>query len=155
MVGIPGSGKSSLAKYWLETGQVDSIISSDDLREKLTGAADNFTQEVHVWRTFYTAIENELNGGFRVVADATHVTPRTWAKISEVATKYNLVPQAHIMRTEHRVSSVRNAARTRRVPDDVMMRMAGNFDGNVSRRTLYLQGFEVFEYYEEDLPTGE
>lgn len=149
MVGIPGSGKSTLAEWWLATRQVDVIVSSDAIRAELTGDAGDMSRNADVWPTFYARIEDALNRGLRVVADATHLTNTTWQPIIEIADKFDITPQAHVMRTPHRQSMERNSSRERVVPADVMYRFVCSYDEWVRPKVLAQHGFENFEYFPE------
>ncbi len=151
MVGIPGSGKSSLAEGWLALGQVDRIVSSDKLRELVTGDAGDISKDKKVWELFYGTLDTYLWEGGIVVADATHLTPKSWKPLVELAEKFNIEVQAHIMRTKTELCVERNQNRERVVPAEVMSRMWWNYIEWVRPKTMKQAGIgEIFEYFEEE-----
>lgn len=72
---IPGSGKSTWAKQYKALHPHVHVVSSDDVRKKLTGSQQDFGQEVLVWKTFLDTINdyatNEKDS--IVIADATNL----------------------------------------------------------------------------------
>ncbi|MBO4541479.1 MAG: ATP-binding protein [Bacilli bacterium] len=73
--GIPGSGKSTWAKAYLEQHPNTHIVSSDGIRLRLFGAFQAFDDERLVWRTYledihaYGKEEDAI-----VIADSTNLT---------------------------------------------------------------------------------
>ena len=53
MVGLPGSGKSTYAKELIKKGRADIILSSDAIREELTGDESNQTVNDKVFKLLY------------------------------------------------------------------------------------------------------
>lgn len=149
MVGIPGSGKSSLAEYWLAIREVDVIISSDAIRKEITGDASDVSQDGKIWPVFYGRLSVALRDGKRIVADATHLTSRSRNLIVQYAKVNGIVPSAHIIRTPYEVACERNKSRARVVPDFVMERMFRNYQHSCSVQDLEDEGFEVWEYETE------
>lgn len=148
MIGIPGSGKSTLAQRWLDGGEVDQVVSSDAIREFLTGDSGN--QDCNPWPAFYKQLEDSLRQGKKVVADATHLTPKTWKPIRKLGEKYGIPPQAHIMRTSLTLCANRNQNRDRIVNSDAMYRMSMNYSEWAKVKVLAQHGFRlIFEHYEE------
>lgn len=150
MVGIPGSGKSTLAESWVASGEVDWVVSSDDIRCIITGDAGDVSQDNRVWPLFYGYIEAYLQADARVVADATHLTPKSWKPLTELAEKYHIEPIAHIMRTPNSESYRRNRERERQVPDEVMRRMWWNYTEWARPKTLSQLGFHVVEHFPKE-----
>lgn len=75
MIGVPGSGKSTIAN---EIGRVLGIpvVSSDSVRKELTGSEEDFSKDNEVWRS---VIPNRLRNALRngdVVFDATNLRVR-------------------------------------------------------------------------------
>ena len=79
MVGCPGSGKSIYAKKYLS----DAVyISRDDIRFSLVKENEEyFSKEKEVFKVFINKINNELQNGHDVVADATHLNPSSRFKL--------------------------------------------------------------------------
>lgn len=81
MVGCPGSGKSFYAKYYLQDENTH-IVSRDEIRFSLLEEKDNyFAKEDEVFKIFVNKIKEELNNGFNVIADATHLNKRSRVKL--------------------------------------------------------------------------
>lgn len=71
--GCPGSGKSYFAKHYIQ--KKDTVyVSRDDIRfSLLEDGEDYFGKESIVQDRFYTDIAKNLELGFDVIADATHI----------------------------------------------------------------------------------
>lgn len=91
MVGISGSGKSTVAKYIARTkGAV--IISPDFWRKKLTGDINNQESNALVWEVAYDEMVGTLFAGFDVVFDATNTTTKARKLLLDrVATECKIV----------------------------------------------------------------
>lgn len=75
MVGVAGSGKSTYAKTQiLPTLNNGCIISSDDIREELTGDASDQKHNQEVWAEVHRRIKSNLIEGKDVILDATNVS---------------------------------------------------------------------------------
>ena len=70
LVGPSGAGKSHLIG---EHFQPREVVSSDALREELTGDPMRHDKDNDVWNEFRRRITAKINAGQRVVADATHL----------------------------------------------------------------------------------
>ena len=77
MVGLPASGKSTLAKK-LSNGNPDyAYVSRDEIRYKMTGSYRvKLQKEDKVRREFCKEVYSKILEGYSIIfADATHVTP--------------------------------------------------------------------------------
>lgn len=148
MVGIPGSGKSTLAQRWLEAGVVDQIMSSDALREQMTGDAGDVSQDKAMWPIFWTQVHHALDKDRTVVIDATNLKPQFRRDVILIAEKYGVRPQAHIIQIDYATAQARNLARSRVVPEHVMKRMWQNFQQQCSPSHLVTEGFDVVVHRE-------
>ena len=75
MVGIQGSGKSTLSKKLAQ--ELDIIISStDEVRKQNVGIKEEL-----VWPLAYEMCANELKKGKDVIFDATSITPKVRARL--------------------------------------------------------------------------
>lgn len=72
---IPGSGKSTWAAKFKNEHENVYIVSSDEIRVELFGAAQNFSNEKLVWETFLKRIKEiaRSNKDCYVIADATNL----------------------------------------------------------------------------------
>lgn len=118
MVGIPGSGKSTIAN------QIPNavVISSDAIRKELYGAEEIQGNGKQVFDLVYKRIGEELAKGNDVVFDATNLTP--WAR--KAVFRFPAERIAVFVNTPLDVCLERNAARERKVPEEVIYRMYDN-----------------------------
>ena len=82
MVGIQGSGKTTLAKK-LASDLVAKIISTDEIRKTFP-----MIDEQLVWTKVYEMCANELINGRDVIFDATNITPNVRRRFFEKVSQY-------------------------------------------------------------------
>lgn len=58
MSGVPGSGKSTFARQL--AGETGIVLSTDNIREQLTGSADDLSQDSAVWAAVYSGLDHRL-----------------------------------------------------------------------------------------------
>lgn len=141
MVGPPGSGKSTAAKKMF---QKDALyISRDEIRFSMLQEGDDyFAYEDEVVESFYQQIQQGLDNGKVVIADATHLTEKARsATINSIklAEDDELMIHAVVACTPLEVSLERNAKRTGRalVPESAIKNMYRSctdpqFDKNIT-----------------------
>lgn len=123
MVGIPGSGKSTFAKKYLHDCK---YISRDEIRFAMINATDDyFSQEKHVFIDFIKLIQQNLQLGYDVIADATHLSTKSRKKLITAigSIQYNLI--FIVMATNFDICLERNDKREgrQRVPKEIMNSM--------------------------------
>jgi predicted kinase len=118
MVGIPGSGKSTIAN------QIPNavVISSDAIRKELYGSEEIQGDGKQVFDLVYKRIGEELTKGHDVVFDATNRTPAA----RKAVFRFNAEHIAIYVSTSLDDCLKRNAARERKVPEEVIYRMYNN-----------------------------
>lgn len=130
MIGIPGSGKSTYAKKHFPNAV---YVSRDEIRFDLVSENEEyFSKENEVFTKFVNIINSNLKAGKDVVADATHLNPRSRTKLFS---HLNIDPTktetiAVVMRTPLEVCLDRNENRkgTRSyVPPQVIKNMYSSF----------------------------
>ena len=72
MIGLPGSGKSTIAQAYSE-GYGYEVVSSDAIREELYGDAAIQGDPQKVFKVFHQRIEEVLKAGNNCIADATNL----------------------------------------------------------------------------------
>ena len=90
MCGVPGSGKSWVAKHILMRGLGWRYVSRDDVRfEIVKDDEEYFSHETKVYNEFIRRIKTALNeeGVFNVIVDATHIN---WASRRKLLKALNL-----------------------------------------------------------------
>ena len=129
-IGIPGSGKSSLAAKIVETMGKDgdtgkvAIINPDSIREEFTGDAANKTMDDEVWEETYRRADNNLKQGISVIIDATYTNRERRQRFIESCKGSGAASIAAIVvQTDLDVAKKRNAARSRHVPEEVLENM--------------------------------
>lgn len=81
MIGCPGSGKTTFINN-LSIFKNAVHVSRDEIRFSLLGDNDEyFSKENEVFEKFIDKIRTNLNEGNNVIADATHLNPRSRAKL--------------------------------------------------------------------------
>ena len=75
---IPGSGKSTWSKAYAKTHPNTHVVSSDEVRARVSGSPQNFSKEPLVWETFLKDLNSfaEEEGDVTVIADATNLQNR-------------------------------------------------------------------------------
>lgn len=126
MVGIPGSGKSWKAKE-LTTERNAVYLSADDIREEVTGSAENNDKNAMVFGILFGRLKKAMMQGHEIVVDNTNYNRKNRKEILSLAKRGGYVVHAYEMSTPHEVSKERNKNRTRIVPDFVYDRMIGGY----------------------------
>lgn len=131
MVGVPGSGKSTYAKKHFPGA---SYVSRDKIRFDLVAENEEyFSKEDEVFTEFINTINLELAYGNDVVADATHLNPKSRHKLLknlDINLIRNIEIIAVIMATplEECIKRNENRKGTRAyVPPEVIKKMYNSF----------------------------
>ena len=130
MCGIPGCGKSTYAKKLLELHPEWKYVSRDEVRyEYVTDQEHYFDHETDVYKEFCNRVSMHLINGNTVIADATHISKGSRAKLYN---SLDIKPDEVIvivMTTPFNLCMIRNGKRTgiTHVPDNSMFRMKNGF----------------------------
>ena len=84
LIGIPGSGKTTLSKE-LTIKYDAKVISSDKVRQTVVGIKEN-----EVFPTVYRLCVEELKEGRNVILDATHITPNVRKRSFDALDEYGI-----------------------------------------------------------------
>jgi predicted kinase len=129
-IAIPGAGKSTLA-----SGLGVRVVSTDAIRQILTGDENNQDRNDEVFKRFHAELYRWLSNGHSVFAEATNLTPGARKDLRETA---DLVRKLRPVRTHVILfknvaqALARNTARERVVPEDVMLRMLEKYEQTLS-----------------------
>ncbi|MDP4181880.1 MAG: AAA family ATPase [Bacillota bacterium] len=122
MVGLPGSGKSSLAKE-ISIKENAVIHSSDELRLELFGDVNNSDKNNQTFTELDKRIRHDLLKGFNVIYDATNIS---YKKRKCYLDKLKSIPcykKCYFLATHHETCLKRNKARNRFIPEEVIINM--------------------------------
>ena len=70
---IPGSGKSTWARAYQSAHPNTYIVSSDEIRKRLLGGIQNFSNEALIWKTFLEDLKAHEGQDCTVIADSTNL----------------------------------------------------------------------------------
>ena len=123
MMGIPGSGKSTWIGNNLDYEEFPDVISLDDIRERLNGDAASQKNLTEVVEIAHAQLKWLLLHGKNAVWDATNLKAEHREQILKTCNDFGAETHLVAMITPPELSRIRNASRTRVVPDQVMDRM--------------------------------
>lgn len=126
LVGVPGSGKTTYAKDYMEHNSNVVHLSSDGIRAEIYGDESTQGNPAEVFGLMQKRAIEALNNGQSVIYDATNVTRKDRAGIIGVCPKFARI-EAHIIWAPIEVCIERDAARDRTVGTAVIDKMLKRF----------------------------
>lgn len=128
LVGIPGSGKTTLSKRLTERGFVR--FCADDIRQELWGDAGDQKDPETVFNVFFKKLEEALVQGVDVVIDNTNINTKHRQPILQraITAGYEDI-QLWVLDTPLNICLERNRSRARAVPDDIVTNMYNSVTG--------------------------
>lgn len=148
MVGIPGSGKSTIAKKYEKTYNA-KIFSSDEYRKNLLGNEFDQSNNNLVFKTLYADIADNLRFGNNCILDATNINTKDRKKAMDsidsiLRNKFNIKNKKFIYKkiavtclSGVSICIERDAKRERSVGEKVIKKFVSKFE--------YPQIFEGFD----------
>ena len=127
MCGFPGAGKSTYFNGKEMALSNNVILSSDDFRHVLTGQAWHAPAEEMVWSHMKICARILLQGGHDVYIDSINLTVKDRAQWIEMAKELSVSITCIYLNVSFETCLVRNGARDRVVPDEVMHKMKCKF----------------------------
>ena len=125
MVGLPGSGKSFIAKQLAEVNDDISIVSSDAIREEFYGDANDQSHNDKVFRIVNKRLKEGLIAEKKVILDATNISKkRRKALLRDLKYPKSM---AIVMAVPEYICKKRDEERDRHVGPDVINRMIKNW----------------------------
>jgi predicted kinase len=122
MVGVPGSGKTTLAKKLVEKGF--HYLNADTIRFELYGSEAEQGDKEQVFAIFFQRLETALEARMNIVIDNTNINLRQRKPILERAQRFEYTDvQLWMMDVPLEICLQRNASRERIVPDDIVANM--------------------------------
>lgn len=159
MVGLPASGKSTLAKALLKNNNNTILISSDELRKELFNNINDTEHNTKLFNEINKRIKNALSKGISVIYDATNISWKKRRQLLWDIKKYNPYNQCYLMATPYEVCLENNKSRERIVPEYVIRRMYKDFyipqhyEGWNNIKIIYRKEYKQSNY--KDLFYGE
>lgn len=127
MIGLPGSGKSTIAKDLAENGNA-KIFSSDEYRAKLLGDENDQSNNQIVFDTLYKdMIDCILISGQNVIFDATNITIKDRKRCLDKLSRYAINKIAYFVNTPYQTCILNDRDRDRSVGIDVINKFIAKF----------------------------
>lgn len=147
LVGVPGSGKSTLSRRLITTDLASGIYSSDAIRKEFWGDEELYAGSKNHNAIVFQALSEKVGyclavGGSPII-DATNLIPAFRGVWLELAKEYNAHPLAWRMALPFEKAKERNLHRARVVPIEVMESMQQKFEDFCSEQTLVNEGWSV------------
>src|SRR5690606_7714578 len=124
MLGPSGSGKSTYVRRRFP-GRI--ILNADSIRREITGSESDQSRNGEVFRLLRRRLALGLRDGRSVVVDNTNVQQVHREELYRIARDCGAQVEVHVMQTPLDECVRRNAARDRRVPDEVIARQYEDF----------------------------
>lgn len=122
LVGIPGSGKTTLAKKISARGY--HCLNADSIRQELWGDPADQREPEKVFGMFFKQLEELLSKNADIVIDNTNINTKQRKPILERATRAGYTDiQLWLLDVPLDVCLERNKSRDRAVPDDIVANM--------------------------------
>lgn len=120
MVGLSGSGKSTIAQKLAQEHENTVIVSSDQIREELTGDYENQDRNDEVFKVFHKRIRENLENNKNVIADATNLTMKSRRAILQNIKRLDVEKICYIVPKPIPLCEIDNKNRYHPVPDEVL-----------------------------------
>lgn len=129
LAGLPGAGKSTLAKKMVKQDQTYVRVNLDDIRNML-GTSD-FNKEKLVEQIELISIGYAFNQKYNVIVDDTNLNPKKISKLKAIAKQYNAEVDYKLISTDVEECIRRDALRERPVGEDVIRRFYEKYHENL------------------------
>lgn len=127
LIGLPGSGKSTVAEQLDFKSGKPKIHSSDNLREELYGNADTQEHNEELFVELHRRIKDDLRKGIDVVYDATNINKKRRTAFLRELTNIPCKRICIMVMTPYERCVELNKSRKRNVPEEVIERMIKNW----------------------------
>lgn len=133
MVGVAGSGKSTIAKAWVAEDPDNRVrVNRDSFRKMITGSSKKavLSQEMEtiVTKAQTQVVEESIKAGKSVVIDDTNLRARIIRTWMDLALKHGIEWDVHVVNVDVETALKQNSLRgADKVPDEVIEKMHRNF----------------------------
>lgn len=145
MIGLPASGKSTLAEQIAKSEDAE-IVSSDNIRKELYGDENIQGDNNKVFRILQERIINGLKNNKNMIYDATNISYKTRMAFLQRLNKLEVEKIAIMVATPYEDCLIRNSQRERKVPEEVIKRMYNNF-----YVPQYFEGFDDIQIIHNEI----
>lgn len=145
MIGLPASGKSTLAEQIAKSEDAE-IVSSDNIRKELYGDENIQGDNNKVFRILQERIISGLKNNKNMIYDATNISYKTRMAFLQRLNKLEVEKIAIMVATPYEDCLIRNSQRERKVPEEVIKRMYYNF-----YVPQYFEGFNDIQIIHNEL----
>ena len=154
MIGISGSGKTSLAKE-IANEKEAIILSSDSIREELYGDENIQGDPKEVFSILHSRAIDVLKMGFSIIYDATNLSLKNRNKFFNQLKEEGIKAEHHaiVMSKSVTMCLEDNKKRSRVVPDHVIKNQVKQFDMPFFEegfKTITITGWKNFDNVSED-----
>lgn len=139
MVGLPASGKSTIAKE-IAIKENAIIHSSDLLRKELFGDENECDRNEELFKELHSRIKQDLSKDVNVIYDATNVSYKRRKAFLDELRKLGCEKICYLIATPYKKCLEQNKIRERFVPEHVIRKMYLNFDV-----PAYFEGWDKIE----------
>lgn len=127
LVGLSGSGKSTIATQLAKDNHNTVIVSSDAIREELTGNYEDQEHNEEVFKIFHNRIRKNLENKKNVIADATNITMKSRRAIMQKINCLDVHKVCYIIAKPFEQCKMDNKNREHPVPDEVLDKQIRRF----------------------------
>lgn len=129
MIGISGSGKSTVAEEYAQTYNAQ-IMSSDKIREELYGDENIQGDPNKVFNILHTRSCELLKRGISIIYDCTNIKRKNRKKFFDYCKQQNInvIHHAVVMCTPYEICLRMNNKRDRKVPEEIIYKQMCNFN---------------------------
>lgn len=127
MCGLRGSGRSTIAAKLTAENPNTIIISTDEIREELTGDRSNQDHSDEVFRLFHDRIRKNLENKYNVIADNTNITMKSRRAILAKVNGLNIEKICYVIPKPIELCKFDNQSREHPVPEYVLDKQIGKF----------------------------
>lgn len=140
MCGLSGSGKSTIATQIAKDNPNTIIVSSDAIREELTGNYEDQEHNEEVFKIFHNRIRKNLKNKKNVIADATNITMKSRRAIMQKINGLDVHKVCYIIPKAFKQCKIDNKNREHPVPDEVLDKQIRRF-----QIPFYEEGFDEIQ----------
>lgn len=140
LVGLPGCGKSTIAKHYQEKGY--KIFSSDAIRKEIYGDESVQDDPQKIFQILHKRIKENLKNGESCIYDATNIRSKNRIAFLREIQKIECHKKCLVVWAPIEICKKRNAERERNVPDYVIERMWRQFE-----TPYYFEGWDEIEVF--------